>query len=134
MILRFALVLAMMLPSLAGTAGGAVAQTGPALSSAPPYEERLMRIAEILGSVQYLRTLCKADGETEWRDAMQALIDSETVTEPDRRERLIASYNRGFRAFAAVYSGCTEAARLAEDGYRREGATLATEIVARYGN
>lgn len=100
----------------------------------PPYEDRLLRLAEILGSVQYLRNLCNPEGESNWRESMQALLDSETIGEPNRREKLTAGYNRGFRAFASVYTTCTDAARLAEQRYRREGATLVTEIVARYGN
>lgn len=100
----------------------------------PPYEERLLRLAEILGSVQYLRNLCNGEGETTWRETMQALLDSETENEAGRREILTAGYNRGFRAFASVYTSCTDAARLAEARYRGEGATLVSEIVARYGN
>jgi uncharacterized protein (TIGR02301 family) len=100
----------------------------------PPYEDRLLRLAEILGSVQYLRNLCNGEGETTWRETMQALLDSETKNEAGRREVLTAGYNRGFRAFASVYTSCTDAARLAETRYRREGATLVSEIVARYGN
>ncbi|MCY0095779.1 TIGR02301 family protein [Hoeflea ulvae] len=100
----------------------------------PPYEARLLRLAEILGSVQYLRNLCNAEGETGWRETMQKLLDSETAGEENRREQLTAGYNRGFRAFASVYTVCTDAALVAEERYRREGATLVTEIVARYGN
>ena len=100
----------------------------------PPYEARLLRLAEILGSLQYLRNLCNSEGETGWRETMQALIDSETAGEPRRREQLTAGYNRGFRAFASVYTSCTEAALVAEERYRHEAATLVAEIVARYGN
>ncbi|KGF66731.1 signal peptide protein [Hoeflea sp. BAL378] len=100
----------------------------------PPYEARLLRLAEILGSVQYLRNLCSPEEETGWRDSMQALLNSETAGEADRREQLTAGYNRGFRAFASVYTSCTEAAVVAEERYRHEGATLVAEIVSRYGN
>ena len=65
---------------------------------------------------------------------MQALLDSETAGEPGRREQLTAGYNRGFRAFASVYTDCTPSAVVAEERYRYEGAKLITEIVARYGN
>jgi uncharacterized protein (TIGR02301 family) len=111
-------------------------ETPPAVtySKPPPYEDRLLRLAEILGSVQYLRDLCSGESETVWREGMQALLDSETANEPQRREALTAGYNRGFRAFASVYASCTDAARVVEDRYRREGATLVSEIVARYGN
>ena len=100
----------------------------------PPYEARLLRLAEIIGSIQYLRNLCNSEGETGWRESMQALLDSETVGEADRRALLTAGYNRGFRAFASVYTTCTASALVAEERYRHEGATLIAEIVARYGN
>ena len=48
--------------------------------------------------------------------------------------RLTAAYNRGYRSFASVYTSCTPAAVRAEQNYRNEGATLATEITARFGN
>ena len=100
----------------------------------PPYEARLLRLAEIIGSIQYLRNLCNPEGEDGWRESMQALLDSETAGEPGRREQLTAGYNRGFRAFASVYTVCTASALVAEERYRHEGATLIAEIVARYGN
>ncbi|AFL49422.1 hypothetical protein USDA257_c08300 [Sinorhizobium fredii USDA 257] len=100
----------------------------------PPYEPRLVRLAEILGSVHYLRNLCLGKPEDAWRRSMQDLIDKETADEPKRRERMTAAFNRGYRTFAAVYTSCTEPATIAEERYRAEGATLASEIVARFGN
>lgn len=98
-----------------------------------PYDERLMRLAEILGSVHYLRNLCKGE-EKDWRDSMQRLIDIEAGKEPKRKGRLTAAFNRGYRSFASVYTQCTAQAIASEEKYRAEGATLATEIIARYGN
>lgn len=141
MLPRTGLILTLLfLASLTGGGASARAQDAqdepaPTVSLAPPpYEARLLRLAEILGSVQYLRNLCTEDGETTWRKTMQDLLDSETEGEPSRRQHLTAGYNRGFRAFASVYTSCTAAARIAEERYRREGATLVSEIVARYGN
>lgn len=99
-----------------------------------PYDEQLARLSEIIGAVHYLRNLCDKQGEPEWREAMQALIDAETATEPKRRARMVAAYNRGYRSFASVYTSCTPSAIAAEGFYRNEGATLAVEIAARYGN
>lgn len=107
--------------------------TIPTEEKPTPYDGQLLRLAEILGSVHYLRTLCGADS-ADWRTSMQTLLDAETVNEPQRRKRLTASFNRGYRAFAAVHTSCTPAARTAEERYRNEGATLAGEIAARYGN
>ena len=99
-----------------------------------PYDDRLARLSEVIGAVHYLRNLCKADGEPEWRQSLQGLLDAETRAEPKRRARLTAAYNRGYRSFASVYTSCTPAAVRAEENYRIEGATLATEITARFGN
>ncbi|MGV8939532.1 MAG: TIGR02301 family protein [Allorhizobium sp.] len=99
-----------------------------------PYDDGLLRLSEILGAMHYLRNLCKDDSEPEWRDAMQKLIETETAGEEKRQERFTASFNRGYRSFASVYTSCTAAAVVAEERYRNEGATLAVEITSRFGN
>ncbi|PJI45723.1 MAG: TIGR02301 family protein [Rhizobium sp.] len=99
-----------------------------------PYDDKLARLSEIIGAVHYLRNLCDKEGEPEWREAMQKLVDAETGTEPKRRARMVSAYNRGYRSFASVYTTCTASAIAAEGFYRNEGATLAVEIAARYGN
>ena len=99
-----------------------------------PYDEQLSRLSEIHGSIDYLRNLCSPTREDGWRGDMQHLLDTETKSEPKRKERLTAAFNRGYRSFASVYTNCTPQARTAEERYRNEGATLATEITARFGN
>lgn len=99
-----------------------------------PYDEKLSRLAEVLGSVHYLRSLCKAEDSGDWRNRMQQLLDSEAKDEQKRKEQLTAAFNRGYRTFASVYTDCTQAAIVAEERYRAEGATLATEITSRFGN
>lgn len=98
----------------------------------PPYEDRLIRLSEIVGSVHYLRTLCVGKDEG-WRARMQALIDVEAGQEA-RRARMIAAFNKGYRSFASVYRNCTDVAVEAEELYRKQGLELASEIIARYGN
>jgi uncharacterized protein (TIGR02301 family) len=106
----------------------------PVVAEKPaPYDTRLLRLAEILGSVHYLRNLCKG-GESEWRQMMADLLGEETLNEPQRAARLTAAFNRGYRSFASTYVKCTPQAVAAEEAYRAEGATLATEITARFGN
>ena len=109
------------------------AETPVAAEKPAPYDPKLMRLAEILGSVSYLRNLFKG-GESEWREMMQELLGEETANEPQRAARLTAAFNRGYRSFAATYVKCTPQAIAAEEAYRAEGATLATEITARFGN
>lgn len=105
----------------------------PAEDKPAPYDVPLTRLAEVLGSISYLRSICGAEQE-DWRQSMQQLLEADTANEPKRRERLTAAFNRGYRSFAAVYTACTPAARTAAERYRNEGATLATEITGRFGN
>jgi uncharacterized protein (TIGR02301 family) len=104
----------------------------PARAVDAPYDDELLRLAELLGSLHYLRNLC---GETEntWREQMETLIRTEDP-EPARRARLVASFNRGYRSFDSVYTNCTASAVEAIGRYMLEGETLTREIAARYGN
>jgi len=100
--------------------------------TAAPYDEKLMRLAEVLGSVHYLRALCKSGEGTKWRDTMAALLEAEKPT-PKRKARLIARFNRGYRAFDQTYNTCTRSAILAANRYTKEGAELSVQITTRYG-
>lgn len=106
----------------------------PQQSKPAPYDNQMARLSEILGAVQYLRTLCPATGSEEWRKAMGDLLAADTANEPQRKQRMTAAFNRGYRTFAAVHTSCTPAAIAAEEKYRIEGATLAQEIASRFGN
>ncbi|MEN0119010.1 MAG: TIGR02301 family protein [Agrobacterium cavarae] len=109
--------------------------TPPPQESKPaPYDDKLARLSEILGAVQYLRTLCPSTGPQEWRKAMSDILAADTANEPQRKQRMTAAFNRGYRTFAAVHTSCTPAALSAEEKYRNEGATLAQEITSRFGN
>lgn len=106
---------------------------GPSEGAPPPYDADLMRLAEILGALHYMRPLCGVAAEGQrWRNEMQALIDTEQPSD-GRRTRIIASFNRGYSSYAEVYRTCTPAARVAVDRQLDEGARLAHEIVVRYG-
>ena len=105
----------------------------PAQTPRAPYEGDLQRLAEILGALQYLRTLCGANDGQAWRNEMQALIDAETPS-GERRDRLVASFNHGYRGFQQTYRTCTPAADLAIRRYLEEGAKIARDITARYAN
>jgi len=105
----------------------------PAQAPRAPYEGDLQRLAEILGALQYLRTLCGANDGQAWRNEMQALIDAETPS-GERRDRLVASFNHGYRGFQQTYRTCTPAADLAIRRYLEEGAKIARDITARYAN
>jgi uncharacterized protein (TIGR02301 family) len=98
-----------------------------------PYESDLQRLSEILGALHYLRDICGAREGMAWRNEMQALVDAEAPS-GERRERLIASFNRGYRGFQQTYRTCTPAADYAIRRYLEEGSKIARDITARYAN
>jgi uncharacterized protein (TIGR02301 family) len=98
-----------------------------------PYDGDLQRLAEILGSLQFLRTVCGANEGQKWRTEMQALLDAE-VPPGERRRKIVASFNRGYRTYQQTYRTCTPAAGIAIRRYLDEGAKIAREITARYAN
>lgn len=112
----------------------ALANPGRAIEGGPaPFDKDLMRLAEILGSLQYLRAICGANEGQKWRNEMQGLIDAEAPN-GERRRKIVASFNRGYRGFQQTYRTCTPAADVAIRRYLDEGAKIAREITARYAN
>jgi uncharacterized protein (TIGR02301 family) len=109
--------------------GGAPAQAEVAAA----FDGSLYRLAEILGALHYLRGICGANEGQKWRNEVQALIDAE-ASSGDRRVRMIASFNRGYRGFAQSYRTCTPAAELVIRRYLEEGSKIARETTARYAN
>jgi uncharacterized protein (TIGR02301 family) len=97
-----------------------------------PFEGSLVRLAEILGSLHFLRNLCGEPGE-QWRGEMDKLLQAENPN-PARRAKFIASFNRGYRSFAGTYTSCTASATAAISRYMKEGEALTREVAARYGN
>ena len=101
--------------------------------AAAPFDGSLQRLAEILGALHYLRNVCGANEGQKWRNEMQSLIDAEAPS-GDRRLRMIASFNRGYRGYQQSYRTCTPAAELVIRRYLEEGSKIAREMTARYAN
>ena len=97
-----------------------------------PYEKELLRLAEVIGSLAFLRALCNASDAPEWPKRMQALMETEG-TSPGRKERLAGAYNRGYRSFSITYRICTASAAEATARYLKEGETLSRGIAGRFG-
>jgi len=98
-----------------------------------PFDGDLERLGEILGALHYLRAICGANEGAKWRNEMQALVDAEAPS-GERRRKIVASFNRGYRGFQQTYRTCTPAADIAIRRYLEEGAKIAREITARYAN
>src|SRR6266702_3895549 len=101
--------------------------------AAAPFDGDLQRLAEILGTLHYLRGICGANEGAKWRNEMQALIDAETPS-GDRRARMIAGFNRGYNGFQQTYRTCTPAAAVAIRRYIEEGSKISRDLTARYAN
>ena len=132
---RFVFLIALLIavPALAQAPAPPAAAAAPNVSATAPYEAELQRLSEILGALHYLRDICGAKEGMIWRNEMQALIEAEAPT-GERKEKLTASFNRGYRGFQQSYRTCTPAADLAIRRYLEEGAKIARDITARYAN
>jgi len=97
----------------------------------PPYEPQLLRLAELLGSLAYLRDLCGLGDSAEFRAKMAALLDAESLEQ--RRNLLAGAYNKGFRDYATSYRVCGPAANAVIERYLNETARLAADLASRYG-
>jgi uncharacterized protein (TIGR02301 family) len=104
-----------------------------AQDGAAPFDGPLQRLAELLGSLHYLRGICGSSEGGKWRAEMQALIDAETPA-GDRRARMIAGFNRGYNGFQQTYRTCTPAAQVAIRRYIDEGSKISRDLTARYAN
>lgn len=117
--------------SLATTVTPATAQRQNSLGDSQehrPYDDKLMRLAEILGATHYLRELCNAEEGQRWRQQMDALIDAEG-TSVKRRSVLVRKFNRGYRGYKRTYHTCTRPATLAITRFLKEGITLSQAII-----
>ena len=118
---------------LAACGAGFQAPHARAQDAAAPFDGDLQRLAELLGTLHYLRGLCGANEGAKWRNEMQALINAETPS-GERRARLIASFNRGYNGFQQTYRTCTPAAHLVIRRYLTEGADISRNLTSRYAN
>ena len=106
-------------------AGGAWAQ-GPT-GDARPYDDKLLRLSEILGAVHYLRELCGANDGQAWRERMKELMDTEGSSAL-RRAKLTRSFNNGYRSYSRTYSVCSQTAQTAISRFLAEGAEIADTL------
>jgi uncharacterized protein (TIGR02301 family) len=92
-----------------------------------PYDDKLLRLSEILGAVHYLRELCGANDGQLWRDRMRELMDTEGSSAL-RRAKLTRGFNNGYRSYSRTYSSCSTTAQTAIDRFLAEGADIADNL------
>ncbi len=130
---RILLLLALTCPALAQQRAPAPSQApAPQEAPPPPYEPQMLRLAEILGALSYLRDLCGPKDSDTWRNDMRALMEAEAQTEA-RKERLAGAFNRGFRGYEVLYRSCTPNAVTIIDRFLSEGEKLSNDLSNRFG-
>ena len=117
---------------LAGTAAVAQGLRGRAAGRGGFAAQRLDRLQQRLNLSDTQVNGIRALAETR-RNEMQSLMDAE-APQGERRARMIANFNRGFRGFQQTYRTCTPAADLVIRRYLEEGSKIAREVTARYAN
>lgn len=117
---------------LAAVIGAAAIQRGVAPAAAQavdkPYDDRLMRLSEILGAVHYLRELCGANEGQVWRERMRELIEAEG-SNAMRRARLTRSFNQGYQGYSKTHRACTTTVQTAISRFMAEGVQIAETLV-----
>lgn len=93
-----------------------------------PYDDRLMRLAEILGAVHFLRELCGANEGQYWRERMDELMRAEGSSAL-RTAKLTRGFNQGYRNYARTYASCTPTAQTAITRFMAEGAQISDALV-----
>ena len=107
-------------------------QPAPAAEPPPPYEPQLLRLAELMGALSYLRDLCGAHDADAFHAKMANLLEVEAKSET-RKESLAGAYNNGFRGYELSYRVCTPAAREIIARFLDEAAKISTDVANRYG-
>jgi len=105
---------------------GSASATG---EDAKPYDEKLLRLSEILGAVHFLRELCGADEGQRWRQQMADLVEADGGT-PVRKVRLTNSFNKGYRSYRRTYQTCNSSAQNQLTRFLAEGAEVAKALSA----
>ncbi len=113
-------------------AKAAPVEAAPPAETPPPYEPQLLRLAELMGGLAYLRELCGENDANAYHDKMSALLEAEAKSQ-SRKESLAGAYNRSFRDYQTAYRLCTPAAREVVGGFLAETAKLTADIANRYG-
>lgn len=99
-----------------------------ARSDARSYDDQLLRLSEILGSVHYLRAVCGGDDGQKWREIASELIRSEGSSAL-RRATIAQRFNRGYRSYRRTYRRCTPSARNSIARFVKEAREISNRLI-----
>ena len=107
---------------------GEVAHAQAPTQDQRPYDDKLLRLSEILGAVHFLRELCGNTDGMLWRDRMSDLMNAE-ASSALRRVKLTRAFNGGYRSYSRTYTTCTPTAQGAITKFMAEAADIADALV-----
>jgi uncharacterized protein (TIGR02301 family) len=130
--LAFSVISAQPLLSAERPPQAAPAPAPPPQPDVKPYDPQLLRLAEILGALTYLRGVCGATDADAWHKRMQTLLAAEGTT-AIRKDRLAGAFNRGVEGYALSYRTCTANAHMIIERFLAEGSQIARDVENRFG-
>ena len=98
-----------------------------------PYEQKLLRLSEVLGAMHHLRNICGAREGQLWRDQMIRMLDAEAPS-PARRAMLVRRFNRGYRFHRKSFQTCTDSAYIEAQKFAIEGRQLSQSLALERAN
>lgn len=108
-----------------------LAQSNRASEEAPPYEQGLLRLVTIIGSLEFLHPLCDRQNKGVWKSQMANLLEAEEPS-PARRARMMASYNKAYEVLEQVHRSCTPNVKLILERYETEAVELTRVMATTY--
>lgn len=87
------------------------------------------QLAEVLGAVHHLRTLCGTNEGQLWRNKMIEMMGSLRPAEAEK-QALIKHFNDAYYRYRNAYPNCTPTAATQADRLMRDGHRLAEELAA----
>ena len=105
----------------------------PAPAAAQTVPAEMFRLAEVLGAVHHLRTVCGTREGQLWRNKMIEMLGATRPTDIERQE-LIARFNDAFHGMRGRYTTCSRTAAAQSDKLFEEGQRIAQELAVKgYG-
>ncbi len=91
------------------------------------HQTRLVRMAEVMGGLHYLRGICDKEDNQVWRGNMMRLLDLEQPPQ-DVRERMVSRFNSYFDREQKSFSTCNRKATREIKKLAGEGQQLTSEL------
>ena len=113
---------------LTGAIGAGASAQATATGDTRSYDDDLLRLSEILGSVHYLRAVCGGNDGQQWRQIAAELIRAEG-TSALRRATIAQRFNRGYRNYRRTYRRCTPSARSSIARFVKEARELSNRLI-----